>query len=251
MILFFPKQGTALRLKTTTNKQTGKYQLKKKAGSEFREISPRSRSARYSKNCDNFHWFLYSVTPLITVSPADPAKGSCLSISVQISAGQCNQAVPIPDTLLSLHLGHIQSIDMHDVKWVKHLFSKKSLTLWQSIKWLQCQSVRAHQNQGWENVLIIFRALNYKIWGSNNAHYIWCAYYMLGALYNLTHLNILITTMWSGTEWNTCSYFPSLTPLSCSLWVEILSYAIDAGVGQETCFDYLYVGRSVNVPLRN
>lgn len=93
--------------------------------------------------------------------------------------------------------------------------------------------IRAHQNQGWEDMLIIFRSLNYIIRQSSNAYYIWCAYYVLGALYNLTHLNILIITMWSGTEWNICSHFPSLTLLSCSLWVEILSFAIDVGLAKK------------------
>lgn len=98
---------------------------------------------------------------------------------------------------------------------------------------------------------MVFRSLNYIIRWSSNVYYIWCSYYVLCALYNLTHLNILIITMWSGTEWNICSNFPSFKPLLCSLWVEILSFAIDVELGWETCFGYLYVSRSVNVPLRN
>ena len=40
-----------------------------------------------------------------------------------------------------------------------------------------------------------FWSLNYVIRWSNNAYYIWFTYYVLGALYNLTHLSFLIITM--------------------------------------------------------
>lgn len=96
---FILKQETALKLKK--KKQT-KNTNSSKTGSEFCEIASTSSSARHSKNLNNLHWFLYSVTQIVTVSPAYQEEGRCLFISAQINVESGNKLTPLVTKLCQL-----------------------------------------------------------------------------------------------------------------------------------------------------
>lgn len=95
---FILKQETALKLKKKKTENTNSS----KTGSEFRGIASTSSSARHSKNLNNLHWFLYSVTQIVTVSPAYQEEGRCLFISAQINVESGNKLTLLVTKLCQL-----------------------------------------------------------------------------------------------------------------------------------------------------